>query len=258
MDTYDWLKVAAIGATFLGTLLAAYLIGLLVRRYGPLDHPDGERKKQARAVARLGGVAIFGAVAPLVLLMPITLSWPVLGYIFVIFSLGLWDDIFTVSTALKLSLLSLACIAAAALGLHPDMLNSPIGTLAIPSVLIAGSALWLLVFINAANFMDGSNGLSIGSMAIMIGGLSVLTLPTFAFWDTVIWTIALLGAIAGFLIHNLRGTLYAGDAGALGLGALFASLGLVSGLEVWTVATLALPFLIDVLLTLIWRAKHKR
>ena len=68
----------------------------------------------------------------------------------------------------------------------------------------------------------------------------------------------LLGAIIGFLIHNLRGKLYAGDAGSLGLGALFASLGLISGLQVWTVATLALPFLIDVLMTLIWRAKHGR
>ena len=45
---------------------------------------------------------------------------------------------------------------------------------------------------------------------------------------------------------------------ALGLGALFAALALISGLDIWTVATLALPFLVDVLMTLIWRTKHGR
>jgi len=256
----------------------SWQFGHLVKRFGIVDRPDGDRKAQSAPVARLGGVAIFFVILVFLLLEWLIFTlipksdepeeiayWfytsrpyqAVLGMSLFAFLIGLWDDIGNAPTKLKLALLAITAIAAAYFGLHPDALNSPLGNITAPAALIIGSALWLLVFTNAANFMDGSNGLSIGSMAIMLGGLAI---STSAINQTMLhlgW-FALLGAIAGFLIHNLRGTLYAGDAGALGLGALFASLGLASGLEVWTVATLALPFLIDVLMTLIWRAKHKR
>ena len=256
----------------------SWQMGHLVKKFGIVDRPDGDRKTQSVPVARLGGLAIFAVIIVFLLLEWLVFTFTpksdgsgeiaywlyasrpyqiALGVSLFAFLIGLWDDIGTVPTKLKLALLAIASLVATYFGLHPDALNSPLGNIIVPAALIIGSALWLLVFTNAANFMDGSNGLSIGSMAIMLGGLAI---STSAINQTMLhlgW-FALLGAIAGFLIHNLRGKLYMGDAGALGLGALFASLGLASGLDVWTVATLALPFLIDVLLTLLWRAKHKR
>ena len=272
--------VFVIIALFVATLASvlSWQFGHLVKRFGIVDRPDGVRKIQSTPVARLGGVAIFLAILVFFLLewLIFTLrpksdepgeiaywlyaSRPyqiVLGVSLFAFLIGLWDDIGSAPTKLKLALLAAAAVTAAYFGLHPDALNSPFGDVTVPVALITGSALWLLVFTNATNFMDGSNGLSIGSLAVMLIGLAIIS----AVVDDVrlhLGWFALFGAMTGFLMHNLRGTLYAGDAGALGLGALFASLGLVSGLEVWTVATLALPFLIDVLLTLIWRAKHKR
>jgi len=154
-------------------------------------------------------------------------------------------------------LLLAACIAAASAGLAPHKLTLPGGYVDLPIFLMIGSALWLIVFTNAANFMDGANGLAIGSLAIMLAGLGIICSVTETLRLT-FWWFPLIAAKAGFLLHNLQGNIYAGDAGSLGFGALFASVGLASGLEVWTVATLALPFLIDVLLTLIWRAKHGR
>ncbi len=274
---FNFLYAFASLILFGASLTFSMLFGALMMKTGVVDAPDGARKTQASAVPRLGGVSIAGALVCALILLPLIVmaissgdpkasligvaglldllisNWLVAAFTLSAFLIGLWDDIGTAPTKLKLALLALASVVAAYYGLHPDALNSPFGNLTTPAVLIIGSALWLLVFTNAVNFMDGSDGIASGSLLIMFGGLALASdvLPHLGWF-------ALLGAIAGFLIHNLRGTLYAGDTGALGLGALFASLGLVSGLEVWTVATLALPFLIDVLMTLIWRAKHKR
>ena len=245
----------------------------LVMRTGIVDAPDGGRKQQSRAIPRTGGVAIaLGALIGLgacVLLLitlepgsgtkliaetPLTL---VLVLTSAAFLIGLWDDIWTANTKLKLALLTSIGAVIAALGATPEALGSPFGALTAPWVLVAGTTAWFLVFINAANFMDGSNGLSISALFIMLMGLALTGTVSGAWSFSYAW-FPVLGAILGFLAINLRGDLYAGDAGALVLGAVFAGLSVISGLEVWTVATLALPFLLDVLLTLIWRAKHGR
>ncbi|MEM7493867.1 MAG: hypothetical protein AAF296_10820 [Pseudomonadota bacterium] len=240
------------------------VFGHLVRRLDVNDVPDGNRKRQAEPVSRLGGVAMLGsltAMAPLAIFFVdgpvITFHFPLIVLTGTMFLVGLGDDFLTLPSLPKLVLMLAGCVAAAYFGLYPETLQSPFGSVTMDAILIIGSIAWLLVFTNSANFMDGANGLAIGSLAVMLTGLAYIgtiegSFPLLAVWLT------LLGAIIGFLIHNLRGKLYAGDAGSLGLGALFASLGLVSGLQVWTVATLALPFLIDVLMTLIWRAKHGR
>ena len=253
-------------AAFGVALILAWIFGLAVRRWGAVDAPDEARKHQSTPIPRLGGVAIFlallasGALVTGLASLSITQAvYAPAVLVALAFMIGLWDDLITAPTILKLLLLLTGGAICAFYGLVPDALNSPFGSLEARIPLIIGSVLWLLVFTNSANFMDGSNGLAIGSLLVMFIGLCTAVFAV----DSAITSLfplwfALFGAIAGFLIHNLRGKLYAGDAGALGLGALFASLGLVSGVEVWTVATLALPFLIDVLMTLIWRAKHGR
>ncbi|MFN3213931.1 MAG: glycosyltransferase family 4 protein [Henriciella sp.] len=254
----------------------------LIKRTGIVDAPDGARKTQSGPVPRLGGVAILlgtliGMALGFVTLMvgygadPVAIFSELLAdvyqsnaplglalcFVAICFLIGLWDDIWTANTKLKLITLALAALMAAVMGLRASELTTPFGDIETPAVLIAGSAAWLIVMVNTANFMDGSNGLAVGSLAIM--GTALAATATLAGdWSLSIWWFPVLGAIGAFLMHNLRGTLYAGDAGALGLGALFAGLGLASGLNVWTIATIALPFLVDVLMTLIWRAKHGR
>ncbi len=268
----SWVAFALTG---LVTLALSYALCALLTRSNVKDAPDGIRKHQSAPVSRLGGVGVALATLSggLIFLLWTRLTnetteagaytewasvhWTTLVFICVAFAIGLLDDLGRISTVPKLLGLLVTALAVCTLGLYPPELPSPFGDLSLIPVLLIGSAMWLLVFTNAANFMDGSNGLSIGCLAIMLIGLMIIGSDSgnFSFG---VWWIALFAAIAGFLAHNLQGQLYAGDAGALGLGASFASLGLVSGLEVWTVATLALPFLIDVLSTLIWRAKHGR
>lgn len=262
------MMIAPVTALAIAFILTC-MIGLWSRSWGVNDAPDEARKKQIEPVPRLGGVAILigaGLAALTALAAGLTPSLPSLanapwnllaalcGFTFLI---GLWDDIWRANTKLKLIVMIGICLSAAWFGLSSSALTSPFGSLNIPAVLFLGSALWMLVFINAVNFMDGSNGLAVGCLAIMFGALMLAGADQGVFTVNPYW-FALFGALAGFLTLNLRGKLYVGDAGALGLGALFSGLGLVSGLEVWTIATLALPFLVDVLLTLVWRAKHGR
>lgn len=275
----DWIAGAAFAAFGLAGSLAAVAA---VKRTGVVDAPDEARKTQTAPVPRLGGVAILigtligGLLGFLVFFLSYGTS-PIDGFanlvaetrlilsgyeaaflvVAVAFLIGLWDDIWSANTKLKLFVLAAACLAATAFGTVPEALSSPWGEITVPGLLIVGSALWLLVFTNAVNFMDGSNGLAVGCLVIMLLGLAFAGTAA-GDWQFSVWWFALIGAMAGFLIHNLSGALYVGDAGALGLGALFAALGLKSGLDVWTIATLALPFLVEVLMTLIWRAKQGR
>lgn len=251
---------------FIAVMALSAWFGQLMRKTRFVDAPDGVRKKQARPVARLGGVAMAGALLVYVAISVFTDNQPLphsgiefglLVLVLASFFIGLWDDLTTAPTRAKLALLLVTCIAAASIGLTASAVTSPLGQLASPYFLIPGSVLWFLVFINAVNFMDGSDGLAVGCLAIMFAGLMIIVAPDHGGLPGPAW-FALFGALGGFLVLNLRGVLYAGDAGALGLGALFAGLGLMLSVEVWTIATLALPFLLDVLATLAWRAKHGR
>ena len=278
----NWTVLIAPAGFFAISFAAGLLACALVKRLGVVDAPDGGRKTQSQPVPRLGGLAILlgtliGMTISFAILMlgyganPVATftglinegvqTTPSLGvaiaFVAVSFAIGLWDDIGTAGTKLKLAILTIAALIAAAFGLSAQAFQTPFGDLSIPVLLIAGSAAWLIVMVNAVNFMDGSNGLAIGCLAIMLIALAAIS-ATSGTWTAAIWWVPLFGAIGAFLVHNLRGQLYAGDGGALGLGALFAGLSLASGLNVWTLATIALPFLVDVLLTLIWRAKHGR
>ena len=278
----SWTALIAPAGFFAISFAAGLFACALVKRIGVVDAPDGNRKTQARPVPRLGGVAILfgtliGMALSFVILMLAYGADPVstftdliagafetntdlgiaMAFVAVSFAIGLWDDISTANTKLKLAILSIAALTAAILGLSAEAFQTPFGDLALPILLVIGSAAWLIVMVNAVNFMDGSNGLAIGALAIMLAALAAIS-ATSGTWSAAIWWFPVFGAIGAFLLHNIRGQIYAGDAGALGLGALFAALGIASDLNVWTIATIALPFLVDVLLTLIWRAKHGR
>ena len=276
------------------------ILCMLLVRFGPKDFPDTGRKNQKKPVATMGGLSflipVFGIVAliwgldtsPLISVVSSgegiveshaqeLTKWGLWGYVALVLGaclVGMADDIRGLSAKPKMLILFFLAMLAPLVGLHFEYLYLPIlsvGELTLMPVLsILGCGLWLFVMMNAVNFMDGSNGLAMGSLAIMLLGLGFLGFDL-GFWSGAadyVSTISFLLAcsIAGFLIWNLRGKLYAGDTGALTGGALFASLSLLliaasrdagyHPLSVWTPATLALPFLIDVFLTLVWRVKH--
>lgn len=278
---------------FIATLLMSFALCRLLIAIAPKDAPDGDRKAQKFAVPTSGGLAIAAAagavyVAELILVPAFssTATLPeltnlhaqflatsqllphILLALFVLI-FGAIDDAHTLPTSQKLIILSIGCLLTTFTGLTAEKVFIPIVDATLPlAVLMSvfGSALWLFVMMNATNFMDGSNGLSLGSIAIMLTALAIsylgnpavgLSPETVTVWSGLAFvTLLLIGAICGFLFWNLQGQLYAGDAGALFCGTVFASFSLIAAQNgnIWFPATLALPFLIDVFATLIWRA----
>src|SRR5690606_25369534 len=113
--------------------------------------------------------------------------------------LGLADDIVRLRAAWRLLVMLAAACAMAAAGVRPEALEPWPGMgLQLPLVIaIAGSALWLIVLINAVNFMDGANGLAMGMAAIASAGLGLAAVLIGA--DMIaLCALALSGALAGF------------------------------------------------------------
>lgn len=127
---------------------------------------------------------------------------------------------------------------------------------------LAGAALWVFVMVNVVNFMDGANGLAIGSTAIGLAWLGVIALTGGTLAGAAL-SFCGAGALAGFLYWNFpSGKLFAGDSGALFAGAL-ASLGSLivvhrTGMSPFAAAILFFPLLADALLTLAWRVSRRR
>ncbi|MBY9065361.1 hypothetical protein K1X12_00535 [Hyphomonas sp. WL0036] len=262
-------------------LIVSFLVCALMIRLGPQDAPDGERKTQARAVPSAGGVGVLSGIgsailaaslfrpggleSPLLTLSHTALGGPVL-LVLIAGLLGYLDDRYNLPAGRKLNVLAAGAILAAVLGPQLTAFWLPgAGAVGLPLpaiIAIAGAAVWLFVMANAVNFMDGANGIAMGSSAILIAALAIIASPPTGAAPGVLFLllVAAAAALCGLLAWNLPGRLYAGDTGALAIGALIGAGGLSVAVahSVWVPATLVLPVLVDVFLTLIWRARHGR
>jgi len=181
------------------------------------------------------------------------------------------DDIYDLPPRLRLLFQAVVCLIFAwfyrvtildfGFGLNIQ-LWMPIGLL--------GSALWLLVAINAINFMDGSNGLAIGVQGLallVLSGLMVMAAGESALGSylglILVICVAGAGAHAGFLPFNLPlGKVFQGDAGALFGGGLVAGAALMlkayGSASVWFAGFILAPLLVDVVLTLAVRLAERK
>jgi UDP-N-acetylmuramyl pentapeptide phosphotransferase/UDP-N-acetylglucosamine-1-phosphate transferase len=168
------------------------------------------------------------------------------------------------SAKLKFALFTLASLAAT-MAMTP-VLSIPLGggmQIILPFwVGVFGTALWVFTIVNSVNFMDGANGLAMGSVAIGLASLAAVSFSHGSVAGVVICLCA-FGAILGFLFWNFpSGRLFAGDSGALFAGALaaFASVMVIhrTGVSPLIPAILFFPLLADVLVTLAWRAWRRR
>lgn len=190
---------------------------------------------------------------------------PVMSLLFAIGMLGLVDDALTLGPKTKFGIMIVICGAAVSLIGPPTtlpFLDKPI-TLH-PILGFSGAMLWIFVVMNAVNFMDGANGMMGLTLAVaniglfgagMIGGSAT----------TLLLSGLSLMIILGFLPYNVRqkARIFSGDVGSLTLSFLFAVtvLFLIRETPEKTLhlagPILILPFLADVLLTLIRRARRR-
>lgn len=265
--------IAAVLVPFMVSLLVC---GLMIR-FGPRDVPDGGRKTQGAPVPSAGGIGILaGVTASLAALeaMGVNVAGlmfapPLAGLAsFCVFAalLGWLDDAKGLPASAKLLALVGSAIGAALLGTAPAGLYVGGAAIALPPVLgVLVAAAVIFVMANAVNFLDGANGIAMGTALIILAVLVLMIAPSAAMMpdrpDLALLTgllLAAAAAIGGFLFWNLRGKLFAGDAGALSVGGLIgaASVIFAMGGQVLVPLTLCLPILVDVFLTLAWRARR--
>lgn len=257
-------------AAFLTALLATPLVRRLALAFNIIDRPDQIRKKHEVPVAYLGGVAILAGMLVAIAVSYVwvdettepmeTVPWViVLGMVIIAFT-GFADDVWHWSPRLKIAgqLVAAAAlamdnigvrVAQGVLGPMAPYLDPVLGTQklvwSLPATLpLVGSqidiiywtgtaliAVAVLGACNAANLIDGLDGLLAGSAAIMaVGFIAISMLMALTVGDAgsppltgprLVLSFALLGAALGFLPHNFNpAAIFLGDCGSLLIGYL--------------------------------------
>lgn len=246
-----------------------------------------ERSSHSTPTPRVGGIGLVGGllVGFAVLLamiafpaaMPAILqshepdflsTWRWMGLLLPVllaFALGLWDDRSDPPAMAKLGGQVLIAMNPPLLGVRLEVLVIPFSGEAVhlPVVLsILLSAGWILLVMNAVNFMDGINGLA-GTFGRRVALFFMVATWMFAGWEWILpLCAALWGASSGFLIWNTpRARTFMGDCGSQPLGVLaallalhFASLPTTYPLPFLAAVGILAIFLFDVLFTLVRRS----
>jgi UDP-GlcNAc:undecaprenyl-phosphate GlcNAc-1-phosphate transferase len=217
------------------------LVAWFARRRGFVARARSDRWHK-KPTALLGGIAIFlSFLCATLLAVKLTASiLLVLSTSALVFCVGLIDDLRHLSARQKLvgQLLGAGILVSASLGI-------PWMAWALVNQLLA--IFWLVGITNAINLLDNMDGLAAGVSAIAAAfiGISIALQGKFA--DALMMAI-LMGSLLGFLIYNSNpASIFMGDSGALFLGFLLASGGLIS-IHDWphqsSLPVLAVPVLI--------------
>ena len=221
-------------------LLFSYFLtpiaGRIACRFGAVDYPGG-RKVHEGIIPRFGGVAIFAAF---VLATAGYYQWfhpsawtTLSGYRalgiaaagFLIFVLGVYDDIRGTNASVKFSVQLVAAFLVVWKGdvirvvTHPAGGQIDLGLLAVPV-----TVLWLVGVTNAFNLIDGADGVACGIGAIVAGTMAFVGAYNGHYESATIAAI-LCGALLGFLRYNFYpAKIFMGDSGALFIGFSIAAL----------------------------------
>lgn len=255
----------ALISCFMISLLLTPVVKKIAFRIGATDSPS-QRKVHNKAMARLGGIAIY--VAFLIGLLILQPESPYLPYILaagaIIIITGVLDDITELSAKYKLLGQVAAAVIVIAGGVQIDFINLPFGSsLQLGWLSIPITLLWIVGITNAINLIDGLDGLAAGVSSIVLATISVLAIIQGDIF-IVAMGIALLGGTLGFLVHNFNpAKIFMGDTGALFLGFMIAVISLL-GFKNVTIFSLVVPVIIlavpisDTFFAIIRRIVHRQ
>ncbi len=179
----------------------------------------------------------------------------------VILIIGFFDDVFTISSRLRLAIhFGVAAWILFWLGV-PDVFGFP--DQIIFKVFLAGlGTLYIVWLLNLYNFMDGINGIA-GLQAVLFSGLMLLLLwiddASFEYWILLL----ILGAVViGFLFWNFPAAkVFLGDSGSGFLGVVIAAYSIyITQLHTdyfWVALILLSLFISDATITLVRRVLNK-
>jgi len=195
-----------------------------------VDRPNSSHKSHKNPVPYLGGVAIIIGVisisysASLFSNFTSSTFWlatSVLGPALALGIIGLWDDIKNLKPLPRFIAQSFAGIFTALLLVVTDTVGNPTGSKLFDSIF---TIFWVVGICNAINFFDNLDGGAAGTVAISSIALAYLAIIGDQYLVAALATVT-AGATLGFLVWNKSpAKIYMGDAGALFLGVLIASL----------------------------------
>ncbi|HPI88317.1 MAG TPA: MraY family glycosyltransferase [Spirochaetota bacterium] len=228
------------------------LIIFISKKFNLYDRID-ERKIHNGNISRLGGLGIcFGFFIPfIVILNSYTVSFNFILYsiaLSIAFIIGFIDDVYALKARYKLLLQICVGVIVCASGLiitelhFGDMISINFGLLSFPI-----TVLWIVMFMNAINLLDGMDGLASGIVFIANIFIIIISLDKGLTAPTII-SFLIAGAIFGFYLYNIPpARIFMGDGGAYLLGFIYATLPLM-GMQKAPVLTL---FLVPLILLLV-------
>ena len=219
---------------------------------GAMDVPRDARRVHKKPIPRMGGLAIYIAFTTASLCFFPYLHPSYFGIIAgggVLVIGGILDDKYDLRPLYKFCFQLAASGIAVAFGIRIEVLNNIIVfsskeylSLGWASVPITMG--WIILLINAVNLIDGLDGLAAG-----VASISSITLLVIAILlndvTSAIITAALAGACIGFLPYNFNpARIFMGETGASFIGFVLAAVSVTGLFKMYTVVSVAVPFLI--------------
>ena len=236
-------------------LILSFCVTPLVKRFahrvGAIDTPKDARRVHTHPIPRLGGLAIFiGFLFSVTLLADISVEVRgiLLGAVIIV-TLGVIDDIRPLPALLKFIVQIIAALITVFHGVNIEFFANPfvlgnnnyvsLGMLAIPV-----TVLWIVGITNSVNLIDGLDGLAVGVSTISSIVMLVIALLV-AEPNVAVIMAALAGACLGFIPYNFNpAKIFMGDAGALLLGFILATVSILGLFKFYTIISFAVPFLV--------------
>lgn len=244
---------------FIAALATSILLTRLVRDFsmtrGWVFFPVSDRHVHTRPVPRLGGVGIFLSLWCMALLshwlpghfgtheFPLShLVLKILGPATIVFLVGLIDDFCELSAYVKFFAQAGAAVLLFCNGVGISRLSilsshPHLGWL----VGLPLTILWVLWITNAFNLIDGLDGLAAGSA--LFATLVMCVVALLGHNELVLFlTLALAGAIAGFLRYNFNpASIFLGDCGSLLIGFLISAIAIAGSHKSPAMVAVAIP-----------------
>ncbi len=263
---YSVQLAVVVGAALVLSAVLPFVLKPLLEKLGVLDIPN-ERSSHTTVVIRGVGITVAVGIAAGLILSLVTglvavdrsLILIILGMLSAAALLGWVEDYRGISIQVRAVLqLAIGALGTAALAwtIGQSFWWVPVGALAVAA------------YVNAANFMDGINGIS-GLHGVAVGAFyAVAGVLNSQLW-LVVAGLVVAAAFAGFLPWNLgRGFVFLGDVGSYLLGASIAAIavtGLLAGVYLEYLLSPVLIYLADTFTTFLrrvragdrWYASHR-
>lgn len=215
---------------FIAFVVVALVMPLASRfalRLGLVDQPGG-RKRHEGAVPLVGGLVVFPVFMVVAGFAGVdwTVYVPFFLGLMLLLVVGALDDKSSVPAKTKFAVQFFAAILVVIPGQAQVVVLGDLfgfGRFGLNFLSVPFSVVATVLLINAVNLMDGLDGLAGGKGFIILLWLAVVCLMQGAF-EAVLPVVALMGALGGFLLYNMRHPLRAkadvflGDSGSLALG----------------------------------------